>query len=70
MNKLNKNCYKCKKKCNKVTVMVEDFNIPPLVSDASPKLKINRELGNLNNMTVNPKEIGERAFFKDLVKND
>lgn len=43
--------------------MVEDFNIPLLVSDASPRLKINKESGSVNYITINPKEVGEGGFF-------
>lgn len=50
--------------------MVEDFNIPLLVSDASPRLKINKESGSVNYITINPKEVGEGGFFKGKVKND
>lgn len=50
--------------------MVEVFNIPLLVSDASPRLKIHKDLGSMNYITINLKKVGERGFFKGKVKND
>lgn len=50
--------------------MVEVFNIPLLVSDASPRSKINKDLGSMNYITINLREVGKRAFFKAKVKND
>lgn len=39
------------KKISKVTAIVGDFNIPLLVFDISPGLKMNKDLGSLNNRT-------------------
>lgn len=43
---------------------MEDFNISLLVSDASLRLKINKNLGSLDNITIIPKKVGEREFLK------